>query len=1195
MRILQIRLQNLNSLAGEWYIDLTHSAYRADGIFLITGPTGAGKTTLFDAICLALYGATPRLGRITRTDNEIMSRLTGSCFAEVTFETPDGRFRCHWSQHRGRRKATGELQSPLHEIADVATGRILEERYSGVAKMVEQITGMDFDRFTRSMLLAQGRFAAFLHANSGERSALLEQITGTEIYSRISKEVHWRRGEERRQRDLLATQLEGLRLLEPAEEERLRRALAGERLAAEACTNRLLEIEQALLWWNEIKQLAEELQRIQGQMTAWSQRWERLTPERERLQRAQRTLEPRARHALLIQLRQAQQADQQTLEGQRPLTGSARIALVKAEQTLSEAKTDLEHLKKEQTITWNALRLTRALDVRLNEKKGPLQQAEHEWTVRQQESRTLHTIQQQAQTHLATTLQQQQKIATALALYPADQGLVEQETGIQAHLKLLHTLRTRRAARVQTAQSGSTQVTESQKTVTHLEAALTRGRAQLEEMLAQQEPTFWRTTLNRLMERQLRLEQLRELLTTRQAMQNGCNQWHVRHQTALRTLAEQEQSIPESEATLLALEQERNGLESRLAVIQEIQGLATARQRLQPDTPCPLCGSKEHPYATEQPPVVHATLTALQNIRAAWQQQQERCQQARLALAHTRQELHTCDQRLQELTRDLAGLDEACQRQCLALSVDLRTPLSRDGVEGLIQANRQQLEHAGVVVTTLDRLEPELLKGQQQLEAARHQLDSHSREQVRLADEIQQLSTQEQSICAELTPKLAIFGLTLNQVETLEKLSAILTERRKRWIKLDAQQKEQQEARNRLEWEINQRTHDLNRLDMESRIKERLCQELGQEWQRLQQERNALFGERDPDQEEQRLLQIMADAENRLQARMEEREAAQHHLLRLESQCNELERSMQGRMPSLIAEEAALLTELVRLGFADEADFCAACLPEEQRQALLNQERQLADEGTALRSVHQAKTAQWNVMQGRRISDQPVELLQQVKHRLLARQRLIQGEIGGVERLLVENHALHQQRASQLDALERQQQECTRWEMLHGLIGSEDGKKYREFVQGLTFERVLGLANRHLRQMTERYAMVPDPGQPLLIRIIDQDQAGEVRSVRNLSGGETFLVSLALALGLSNLASQKIRVDSLFLDEGFGTLDEEALEIALETLAGLRRTGKLIGLISHVPALRERIATRIRVTPRSGGRSELSGPGCTKR
>src|SRR5690606_2204532 len=171
MRILQLRFQNLNSLVGEWQIDLADPAFTADGIFAITGPTGAGKTTLLDAICLALYGSTPRLGRVTNSSNEIMSRQTGACFAEVTI-------------HR-------------------AGGRIIESKLSRVAEQVELATGMDFERFTRSMMLAQGGFAAFLQATADKRAPILEQITGTRIYSEISVRVHERQRSERQALELL--------------------------------------------------------------------------------------------------------------------------------------------------------------------------------------------------------------------------------------------------------------------------------------------------------------------------------------------------------------------------------------------------------------------------------------------------------------------------------------------------------------------------------------------------------------------------------------------------------------------------------------------------------------------------------------------------------------------------------------------------------------------------------------------------------------------------------------------------------------------------------------------------------------------------------------------------------------------------------------------------------------------------------
>ena len=132
MRILELRFKNLNSLYGEWLIDFNAPEYLANGIFAITGATGAGKSTILDALCLALYGATPRLSKITRSGNEIMSRQTGECFAEVVFESRGETYRCHWSQHRARRKADGNLLDSKHEISHAESGRVLEAKKNGM-------------------------------------------------------------------------------------------------------------------------------------------------------------------------------------------------------------------------------------------------------------------------------------------------------------------------------------------------------------------------------------------------------------------------------------------------------------------------------------------------------------------------------------------------------------------------------------------------------------------------------------------------------------------------------------------------------------------------------------------------------------------------------------------------------------------------------------------------------------------------------------------------------------------------------------------------------------------------------------------------------------------------------------------------------------------------------------------------------
>ncbi len=152
---------------------------------------------------------------------------------------------------------------------------------------------------------------------------------------------------------------------------------------------------------------------------------------------------------------------------------------------------------------------------------------------------------------------------------------------------------------------------------------------------------------------------------------------------------------------------------------------------------------------------------------------------------------------------------------------------------------------------------------------------------------------------------------------------------------------------------------------------------------------------------------------------------------------------------------------------------------------------------------------------------------------------------------------------------------CSEWQMLNSLIGSSDGKKFAQFAQTLTLEVLLGLANEHLREFAPRYSLNQSSDGKLEFKVVDHQLGDALRSIESLSGGETFLVSLALALGVSGLVSQAKSIRTLFVDEGFGALDPETLDTALEALDKLRSQGRIIGIISHIPQVKERIATQI--------------------
>lgn len=266
MRILKLRLSNLNSLTGSWELDFTDPAF-ADGIFAITGPTGAGKTTILDALCLALYGSTPRLGKITQSSNEIMSRQRDSCFAEVDFVAEQGGFRCSWHQHRSR---TGRLRAAKRELARL-DGQILAEKIKDVEAQIEELTGMDAERFTRSMLLAQGRFDAFLQAPPDKRAPILEQITGTELYSRISIRVHERCKAEKEAQQRLQEQADALRLLTAEEESELQQKLADLNQEEAKLKSEAEQLAAALAWLKKSRPCGRSWPRSASSKLGWQQ------------------------------------------------------------------------------------------------------------------------------------------------------------------------------------------------------------------------------------------------------------------------------------------------------------------------------------------------------------------------------------------------------------------------------------------------------------------------------------------------------------------------------------------------------------------------------------------------------------------------------------------------------------------------------------------------------------------------------------------------------------------------------------------------------------------------------------------------------------------------------------------------------------------------------------------------------------
>lgn len=1095
MKLKKLHIVNIASIQ-EATIDFDDTPLRDEHLFLISGDTGAGKSTIIDCLCLALYGTTPRMkaargadyeNRRSDSDTEnirtndprqLLRRGTGSADVSLSFEDNDGvPYVATWHVHRAHNKPSGTIQpvSRTLQTPDGYTPALYLGNKGEIDTFITQLTGLDVNQFFRTVVLAQGKFAEFLESNENEKSLLLEKMMGTEVYSLVGKKIHETSNEKKNERDNLRELIANITLLTDDEKETISKEIRKFKEELTLVQQRYEKAKAMTDWLKEqdrqektIAEGKEELQSLQDKMREGA-----FDEEQRLITEWDATVEPRARFS------QLQAARERILELEKQKPG----------------------LQQRFDNLCAALRANiRDIDDKQQQLDGLRASIERE---------TPNEAMYAATGHI-TSLMNKRKVALS---------------NIDAYGKALR------------------QEQDKLPKAKDAEERAKNAHKEQKEVVRQAQEQYDGLHIDKVNTRKDKLNDAKEALQALKGKQDDINEktncintLNTDHEKQQRLLDEEKIAI-EGKKALAA--QARETLERQRdwnALLEQ------AHKSLHKGDECPVCGNI---IDTVLAPKAASVIDELQrrciDADEALKQSQARMVACKKFITHLGKQIKDENQTLEDLAAQHAALKEKAAFQLGQCGMNTDCIGDIGELDKLIVtinaelANLTDILHQAQALNNTIKLENSKL-GQAEEALRESQLDltnvKNSIEQQTLA-----LKTSREQLA-----------------ETNKELDGLLTI--ENW---------QEKCDSDADGFLN---------DITSRAKE--YKQMGDKAQQLEQGIRL----------QRAALPAMQAARENIHG-FEDRQVAVNSIPeQLDTLWNTLENECLQWNTALGMEYQASQSAQEGIdSYLSEHDGMTM-----ERITQLSTRRQ--EEINDIRQAHQDLTEQVSRKQGEiksligqheqhqaqkpDFAEQNPERLAEIINTDSQRREKLNEEISGLAARLKADEDNLNVLGQKKELLEKAEKIYQQWMVFSDMLGNADGAKFRKIALSYILGELLVIANRYLKQFNARYELEPNPGT-LTILVRDTLQ-GEQTAVTTLSGGECFMVSLALALALSSMTGKVFAVDTIFIDEGFGALSADYLDNVMETLHRLYDMGgRRVGIISHVELLKERIPTQIQV------------------